>query len=109
MGIKINISTDYTKSPGGRLIKEGPFSGEEFREKILKPKYEESIAQSTTLTVVLDGGYGYAPSFLEEAFGGLVRQKEDKRIKDIIIISEEEPKLIDDIKGYIADALGKIK
>lgn len=31
--IVIDIAQDYTKTPGGRFINEGKFSGEEFREK----------------------------------------------------------------------------
>lgn len=57
------------------------------------------------LTVILDGGYGYATSFLEEAFGGLAREMRNSKIKDIIIISEEEPQLISKIQQYITDAL----
>ena len=105
MYITINIAKDYTKTPGGRYIKEGPFSGEDFRVKILKAKFEESISSCKKLIVILDGGYGYAPSFLEEAFGGLAREIKDRRIADIEIISTEEPKLIDDIKEYITKAL----
>lgn len=106
--ITIDISKDYTKSPGGRFIHEGAFSGEDFREKVLLPKYLETIRTGEALTVILDGGYGYAPSFLEEAFGGLVRKLKDARIADIRIISEEEPELVDNIRDYIADALKEI-
>ena len=103
--IEINIAKDYTKTPGGRFKKEGEFSGEDFREKILIPKYLESEKKGVKLRVNLDGGYGYGSSFLEESFGGLVRQLKKVNIDNIIIISEEEPKLIDDIKNYIKDAL----
>jgi len=103
--IIVKISSDYTKSPGGRFSNEGKYSGEDFRNTILKLKYEESLNLDCKLIVNLDGGFGYAPSFLEEAFGGLVRELKDIRIKDIQIISEEEPKLIEDIKKYITEAL----
>lgn len=103
--ITINIAKDYTKTPGGRFSSEGPFSGQDFREKILKPKFLEAKANNDDLTVILDGGYGYATSFLEEAFGGLGRELNDSRLENIIIISEEEPHLIKKIKEYITDAL----
>lgn len=103
----INIAQEYTKTPGGRFIREGKFSGEDFRIKILEPMYKEAKANKERLTVILDGGYGYGSSFLEEAFGGLVRSLKDPQISEIIIISEEEPKLIKDIKGYIIDELQK--
>lgn len=106
--ITIDISRDYTKSPGGRKIKEGLYSGEDFRNRILKPKYQEARENGDNLLVILDGGYGYAPSFLEEAFGGLVRDLKDSKIAEISILSEEEPELVDNIRNYIADALKEL-
>lgn len=103
--ITINIATDYTKTPGGRFISEGEYSGQNFREKVLKPKFLQALENNDQLTVILDGGYGYATSFLEEAFGGLAREMRNSKIKDIIIISEEEPQLISKIQQYITDAL----
>ena len=103
--ITINIATDYTKTPGGRFISEGEYSGQDFREKVLKPKILQALENNDQLTVILDGGYGYATSFLEEAFGGLAREMRNSKIKDIIIISEEEPQLISKIQQYITDAL----
>lgn len=101
----INIANDYTKSPGGRFIDEGEYSGEDFRERILSPAFEECQTRGEKLTVILDGGYGYGSSFLEEAFGGLARKTNNSDILKISLISDEEPKLIDDIVGYMKDAL----
>ena len=61
--ITINIATDYTKTPGGRFISEGEYSGQDFREKVLKPKFLQALENNDQLTVILDGGYGYATSF----------------------------------------------
>lgn len=105
--IVINIARDYTKTPGGRYISEGDYSGEEFRMKLLKPAFEKFISSDCTLTVILDGGYGYSPSFLEEAFGGLIRETKNSKVKEIKIVSEEEPSLIAKIQQYIDDALGE--
>ena len=107
--IQINIAKEYTKTPGGRYISEGDFSGEDFRKKILQPAFEHAIAASKTLVVILDGGYGYSPSFLEEAFGGLVRETKDTRVAQIEIVSDEEPGQIEKIKGYINSELRKFK
>lgn len=103
--IIVNIAADYTRTPGGRFASEGKYSGEDFREKVLKPKFLESLQDNEGLTVILDGGYGYATSFLEEAFGGLAREFMNEKLKEIIIISEEEPPLIAKVKQYIEDAL----
>ena len=106
LSININIPKDFTKTPGGRHISEGEFSGEEFREKILYPKYQEAKKCNCDIVVILDGGFGYGPSFLEEAFGGLARKTKDKSLlKKIIIISDEEPKLKKDISEYIKAGL----
>jgi hypothetical protein len=67
----ISIARDFSKYPGGRYRADGPFSGEEFRERLLK----KALDQSETVEVILDDTAGYGSSFLEEAFGGLVRNK----------------------------------
>ena len=105
MSLTIKIAEDYTKTPGGRYIIEGPFSGEDFREKLLEPKFEEAIKTNDGLLVDLDGGYGYATSFLEESFGGLARKTHDVRVLEIEVKSDEEPAWVDKIREYIENAL----
>lgn len=68
--IMITIATDFSPVPAGRFVGDGPFSGEAFRETILRAR----LAAHDVVTVVLDGAAGYPSSFLEEAFGGLVRK-----------------------------------
>ena len=101
----INIAEDYTKTPGGRYIKEGEFSGQAFRNDVLLPAFKKAKMDKESLQVNLDGGYGYGSSFLEEAFGGLARETKDRDVLKIEIISEEEPRLVDDIRRYMEDAL----
>lgn len=67
--------SDYVKAPGFRLQSDGPNSGEWFRDTILLPALKKAIADHEKLTVQLDGVAGYGSSFLEEAFGGLVRNR----------------------------------
>lgn len=101
--IKINIATEFTNSPGGRKKEDGAFSGEEFREKFLEKAFEDKTV-SSKIIVVLDGCYGFATSFLEESFGGLARKYGKKRVLDrLVLVSEEEPLLIEEIKAYIRD------
>lgn len=103
--ITIKIASDYSRTPGGRFIREGEFSGEDFRNVLLKPKFLEAETTKDMLTVDLDGGYGYATSFLEEAFGGLARELHNVHLLNIKIISNEEPALVEKIHQYISDAL----
>ena len=108
--MNINICKDYTDTPGGRYISQGEFSGEYFRNKLLKPKYLEAVEKNEKLKIDLDGGYGYGSSFLEEAFGGLIRDLDEdyKQALEIIQIkSNDEPSLIEDITKYIKDAIAK--
>ena len=101
----IKIADDYTKTPGGRRVGEGNYTGEDFRKRFLEPKYKAAVQNGEYLTVDLDGGYGYPPSFLEESFGGLARELRDKNIlKNIKIISNDEPSLIKEIEGYVESA-----
>jgi hypothetical protein len=64
----ISIARDYSRTPGPRFVHQGPFSGEAFRSKLadLLKSYEH-------VEVDLDGTVGYGSSFIDEAFGGLVR------------------------------------
>lgn len=102
--MEINIAKDFTDAPGGRYISDGKFSGEEFRQKYLEPAFKKGNEE---IIINLDGTFGFPPSFLEEAFGGLARiegiKKEDilKRLK---FISNEEPFLITKICQYIEEA-----
>ena len=65
----INVARDFSRFPGGRYRTDGPFSGQEFRDDILVP----ALATNEHVAVEIDGVAGLPVSFLEEAFGGLVR------------------------------------
>ena len=105
--IIIDISKHFSKTPGPRYVHEGDFSGESFRKKILYPKVKEVIAKNGKLVIILDGTAGYGTSFLEESFGGLIREDKisyDDLINVLEFISNEEPYLIDDIYNYLKEA-----
>ena len=96
----INIKDRFT-CPGPRYKRLGTASGEEFREWIIR-----ELKHDLELTINLDGTVGYGSSFLEESFGGLIREGiPNEHVKNITLISEEEPDLIDEINEYIEDAI----
>jgi hypothetical protein len=98
---------DFSSCPGPRYIVEGEYSGEQYRKEILEPRLRECIQNKAPLTVDLDGTAGYGTSFLEEAFGGLIRKCEIElsEIKNVLILkSDEEPYLIEDIENYMKEA-----
>jgi hypothetical protein len=65
----ISIANNFTQTPAGRYKTDGPFSGERFREELLVP----ALKAGNNIEINLDGTLGFGSSFLEEAFGGLVR------------------------------------
>jgi len=105
--LEIKIARDFSFSPGPRYIDEGKNSGEQFRKHVLYPKFKEAIKTNIKIVVDLDGTDGYGTSFLEEAFGGLIRIDKlsyEEIIKCLKIISKEENYLIDDVFEYLKDA-----
>lgn len=107
MTTKLKISADFSDTPGPRYKSEGSHSGEEFRTSMLSNKVRDAIQNGDTLVVDLDGAQGYGTSFLEESFGGLIRDDKldyDDIINHVDIISNEEPYLKEDINGYLKDA-----
>ncbi|MCE3295291.1 MAG: hypothetical protein K0R65_1005 [Crocinitomicaceae bacterium] len=110
--IEIKIAKDFVTTPGPRYKKEGSHSGELFRDTILYPKLKEAINENIILQVDLDGTAGYGTSFLEESFGGLIRENNltiDVINKHLQIISSEEDYLCEDIQHYLEDAESKRK
>lgn len=105
---KLVVTERFSEYPAGRYRVDGNFSGEVFREDYLIPLLKSHEAVS----VDLDGAMGYGSSFLEEAFGGLVREhhfspaqlKQKLRFK-----SDEEPSLIEEIWFYIDSARARAR
>jgi len=99
-----NFVSQFTDTPGGRFKKNGPKSGEEFREDVLIPLIKK-LSPKETIHIVLDGAYGYAISFLEEAFGGLVRKLGKQEVLNKLEFEcNDEPDLINQILKYINEA-----
>ncbi len=67
----ISVGKDFSDTPMGRYPTDGGFSGERFREEFLVP----ALQSEDQVCVVIDDAEGYGSSFLEEAFGGLVRRR----------------------------------
>lgn len=101
----INIANEFSPFPAGRYISDGPFSGEKFRDGILLP----ALKANAKVCIIFDGAFGYGSSFLEEAFGGLVRLGLDKEdvLKKLVFISKEDPFLESEVVSYIEEAGGR--
>lgn len=66
----ISIADNFTRAPMGIKYSDGPYSGEKFRKEFLYP----ALMKYDQVEVYLDGTLGYGSSFLEEAFGGLIKE-----------------------------------
>jgi hypothetical protein len=101
---EISIARDFTKFPGGRYRKHGEGSGEEFREDFLVP----AIAAGGSVTIDFQGTFGYPASFIEEAFGGLVRAGFAlATLKRQLVLQTADPKYqvyVDQAWQYIGEA-----
>ncbi|NQV46854.1 MAG: STAS-like domain-containing protein [Rhodospirillaceae bacterium] len=99
MSTAINIAQEFSRTPAGRFISDGPYSGESFREKYLVP----ALRANNTVTVELDGGAGYGSSFLEEVFGGLVRKGyfTIDEVRERLKVVSEDDTLIDEVWEYV--------
>lgn len=85
--ITVSIADQFTEFPTGRYKIRGAGSGEEFREKFLL----RELTEGNSVTVLMDGTAGYPSSFLEEAFGGLIRKglSLDLLKKNLTLIAHE--------------------
>lgn len=65
----IVIARDFSKFPAGRYREDGKASGAAFRDMLV-----DALQSAEGVVVIFDGVAGFGSSFLEEAFGGLVRE-----------------------------------
>ena len=100
---ELSTNSGLPEFPGGRYRADGPHSGQAFRDDELVPALLDE-AGCARVTVVFDGVAGFGSSFLEEAFGGLVRERQltreflrrrlsittsDDGLKDYVLKAEE--------------------
>jgi hypothetical protein len=97
----VDVGADFTRFPAGRTISDGPYCGEVFRDRFLRP----SLDKHESITVKLDSALGYGSSFLEEAFGGLIRLNYPKDdVLKLVKLETADPILKQEIEGYINSA-----
>jgi hypothetical protein len=106
----IFIAKDYSETPAGRYLTDGNYSGQRFRDEFLCPALNDK--NNETVEVNLDDTLGFGSSFLEEAFGGLIREHnmDLSDLKKRIIITSSRPLYKNRVWQYLEDAqLEKIK
>jgi len=97
----VDIGKDFSRYPAGRFQADGPYSGEVFRKKYLVP----ALDRGEHIVIALDSTAGYGSSFLEEAFGGLIRLGYNaERVLGSFEFRTKDPSLQNEILEYIRDA-----
>lgn len=93
--IVLNVREKFSPYLGGRYRGDGPWSGEAFRDDVLVPALLDAMARQEKVEVVLDGVAGVPSSFLEEAFGGLLRHGHFglEQLKQALLLSAKDPEL----------------
>ena len=107
MNVHIIDMKDFSVTPFGRYTKDGAGNGTAFRESFL---YEPMVDPSIDRVVVkLDSvvpGYEYGSSFLDEAFGGLIRvhHLDSKLVLKKLEVQTNYPDYKLEIQSYIEEA-----
>ena len=101
----IVIAEVFSPYPAGRYPDDGKFDGTTFRQNHLVP----ALRQFERVEVVFDGVAGFGSSFLEEAFGGLIREEGMSKefLNNHLVLSTTEGDLEDDVelaRIFIAEA-----
>lgn len=97
----ISIASDFSKFPGGRYETDGKNSAERFKKEILLPALEKY----EYIEIDFEGIAGVGSSFLEETFGGLIRNNgfsADEIYRRIKFLTRQGR--IDEINYYIDEA-----
>lgn len=103
----VKIASDFTRFPSGRYKKGGSTSGEAFRERFL----EKPLREGQVVRVDFDGTIGYGSSFLEEAFGGVVRALNvpSEFVLDHLQLVSTDPSIAEEVRQYIVEAGKRIQ
>ena len=108
--IKFSLAEHFSPVPAGRMRGDGPKSGEIFREDFLLPKLKQAEKEGGAVEISLDGVEGLGSSFLEEAFGGLIRKRyyTVKQLNNLLRFAEPKdpayPPYIRLIREYMDEA-----
>lgn len=89
--VEISIAKDFSAVPAGRYEGDSEYHGTAFRENCLAPP----LKKGDHVHVIFDGVAGFGSSFLDEAFGGLVRNEglTKEFLADHLSLATSQPEL----------------
>ncbi|MGY2338467.1 STAS-like domain-containing protein [Pseudomonas sp. SDO5532_S415] len=97
----------FSRAPFGRYSDDGTGNGEAFRKKfLLQPFSDPTVDRVVVKLDSVTPGYEYGSSFLEEAFGGLVRVEKlnSEEVLRKLQVETKNTDYIMEIKSYILEA-----
>lgn len=104
--MNFKVATEFYKRPLGRYRTQGTYTGEAFREDHLVRLLKE-LKANDKLTLDFSGVTMNGSSFLEEAFGGLIREHKYSKeyLESVLELSfPRRPSLEQKVWQYISDA-----
>lgn len=99
---RIDVGKDFARLPFGRHPADGSNSGERFRKDMLIPALEDSEC----VEIDFDATMGVGPSFLDESFGVLIKERKltPREFKTMFrIVSKKDPDIFEIIEQVIID------
>jgi len=98
----IDLAKEFNFRPFGRYRADSDRSAQAFREDLLLP----ALQAHDHVTVDLSGTNFYGSSFLEEVFGGLVREgfTKDQLDRKLTVLHNKLPSVVTEAKEYIKEA-----
>ena len=103
----IDIGREFSRYPAGRTAKDGDYSGQVFLKKFLIP----ALTKGSNVKILLDSALSYGSSFLEEAFGGLIRDEiitPEEFYSRVEFVSSDEY-LLAEVASYVKDATERLR
>jgi hypothetical protein len=102
--VLIDVAKEFTAMPYGRyLADDANRSAEAFRKNILVP----ALKSGDSVVVDLSGSNRFNSSFLEEAFGGLIRTENftKEQLSKMTVKHALLPSIVDEVAYYIDSAI----
>jgi len=102
--VRISIKEEFSDRPSGAKMEHGSNSGEEFLNRFLKPHFGKG--QTYDVIINMDGVAGYAGSWIEEVFKGIIEFDPCLQAYDRIqLICRDDPEVVIWALGWMVDVL----